>query len=452
MKRGVAVTGAAGFVGRKVVEALRTQGARVIALGRRADLGFGEGVEARAFDPNGAPNPEAFAGVDAVVHLAGESVAGRWTPERKRAIEASRVQGTRTLVESLRALERRPSVLVSASAVGYYGDRADQPLTESSAPGSDFLSRVCIGWEDAARQCESLGIRTVCLRTGIVLGAGGALSQMQPPFKLGVGGPLGSGRQFVPWIHLDDLAALYCFVVENPQLRGPVNGVAPDYATNARFAQALGAALRRPALVPAPAIALGAILGEFASSLLASQLVIPAAALDAGFRWQHPSLEEALVAILRPSARPPFVHTFTAVQFVPRPLPEVFDFFSDPRNLAAITPPSLAFAIRSAPQRSQRGALVAYDLRLHGLPIHWKTLIAEFEPMRRFVDVQLRGPYLLWRHLHEFRPIDGGVEVADQVDYLLPWQPLSRIAVPLAAREIREIFRFRREALAARFP
>lgn len=295
---GVAVTGASGFVGREVIKALRKRGARVIALGRSAPQGFGPEVETRRFDPSGEPNPAAFAGAGAVIHLAGESVAGRWTPAKKRRIAQSRIFGTQTLVASLAALERRPAVIVSASAVGYYGDRGDEPLTEEARPGNGFLAGVCVEWEAAARQCEKLGIRTVCVRTAIALGNGGALARMKLPFLLFAGGAIGSGRQFVPWIDVRDLAALYCFALERPRLSGPINAASPDQSTNARLAHAIGAALHRPSALPAPAFALRLLLGEFAESLLVSQRIVPAVATDNGFKWTYPLLESDLRAIL----------------------------------------------------------------------------------------------------------------------------------------------------------
>jgi uncharacterized protein (TIGR01777 family) len=199
-------------------------------------------------------------------------------------------------------MTRRPAVMVSASAVGYYGDRGDEPLTEAAAPGSDFLAGVCVGWEAAAAQCEALGVRSVCVRTGIALGNGGALAQMLLPFKLGLGGPLGSGAQYVPWIAVEDLAGMYCFAIENAAVRGAVNAAAPDYATNARLSRAIGAALRRPSFMPAPAFALRIVLGEFAESVLASQRVLPAVAQANGFHWAHPQLEAAVARILRGAA------------------------------------------------------------------------------------------------------------------------------------------------------
>jgi hypothetical protein len=297
----IAVTGASGFVGREVVAALLARGARPVVLGRRTDSGsgFDAAIETRVFDPNGPPNPAAFAAVDAVIHLAGESVAGRWTEEKKRRIADSRIAGTATLVESLRLGTGRPATVVCASAVGYYGDRRDEPLTEAAAPGSDFLAGVCVAWEAAASQCETLGIRTVRMRTGIALGKnGGALAQMKRPFEFFAGGPLGSGRQFVPWIDVRDLAALYCFALERKTVDGAVNAVAPQSATNARFSRALGAALHRPSILPAPAFAIRLALGEFAETVLGGQRAVPQVALDAGFVWAHADLEDDLRDLL----------------------------------------------------------------------------------------------------------------------------------------------------------
>ncbi len=253
MKR-VAVTGASGFVGRALVARLRERGDEVIPLSRR-------------------PNANAFDGADALVHLAGEPVSGRWTAQKKAAIRQSRVAGTRALVQALGACARPPSVLVSASASGYYGSRGDESLDEFSIPGQGFLAEVCASWEREAQAARSLGVRVACLRTGIVLGSdGGALPAMLNAFRSGFGGPFGGGAQFFPWIHIDDLVSLYLFAIDRDEVAGAVNAVTPDYATNARFAQALGNALGRPALVPAPRLALQLLLGEFAQTLLDSQL------------------------------------------------------------------------------------------------------------------------------------------------------------------------------------
>ena len=446
-RRRVAVTGASGFIGRALVERLIERGYGVIALGRSAPADpFPAGVEFRRFDPGAQPQPSAFEGADAVVHLAAESVAGRWTLDKKHAILTSRVAGTRCVVASLAQLARPPSVLACASGTGYYGSRGDLPLEETTEAGTDFLARVCIAWEREANAAAAHGIRAVQLRTGIVLGRGGALAAMAPAFRVGAGGPFGAGSQFVPWIHLDDLTAMYLFVLERNGIAGAVNAVTPDYATSARFAQALGAALHRPALVPAPSFALRAALGEFAQTLLGSQLVLPARAQDAEFRWTRPYLEDALADVY--GTQPWLVvKTFSAEQFLPHPPESVFPFFADAGNLEAITPASLRFRIRSVAPEMRRGALIRYALSLHGVPFRWKTMIARWDPPHGFEDVQLHGPYALWHHSHSFVPVDGGTLMTDRVRYALPLYPLGEVARSLVSHDVKEIFAHRRVAI-----
>jgi uncharacterized protein len=278
----VVITGGSGFVGRAVAERLRAAGHRVAAVSLR-----------------NPPGPEVFAECQGVVHLAGEPVAQRWTAGARERILNSRVQGTRALIAALR--QHPPAVLVSASAVGYYGSRGDEILTEDSAPGTDFLGQVTVAWEREARAAEEWGVRVVTPRIGVVLGrGGGALPKMALPFRFGVGGRLGSGKQWVSWIALDDLTSLIEFAIMNPAVRGPVNAVAPNPVTNAEFTRELAAALHRPAIFPVPALALKLLLGEMSQVLLASQHVIPEAALRAGFQFRFTDVGEALRQILAP--------------------------------------------------------------------------------------------------------------------------------------------------------
>lgn len=299
----IAVTGASGFIGTRVLETLRAEGHSLHVLGRRPPRG--EGVAFSRWDALAEiPPAEALDGAGAIVHLAGEPVAQRWTPEAKRRIRDSRVTGTHHLVNALSIMSLRPEVLVSASAVGYYGDRADEELTEASTPGRGFLAEVCRDWEETASLAEALGMRVVRLRIGVVLGTGGgALQQMLPPFRAGVGGRLSSGRQWMSWIHVDDLAGLIRFAIATPPLSGPVNATGPAPVTNREFTRTLAAALHRPALFTVPAIALKTIFGEMASVLLSSQRVLPAAALSAGFGFRYPDLRSALFGILRPGPK-----------------------------------------------------------------------------------------------------------------------------------------------------
>jgi uncharacterized protein len=276
----VAITGASGFVGRALSELLRASGHSVTAISLRTQ-----------------PPPEIFAGCQAVVHLAGEPVAQRWTAAARERISNSRIQGTRSLVAALR--KHPPAVLVSASAVGYYGSRGDEILTEDSPPSSDFLGQVALGWEQEAHAAEQFGVRVVTPRIGVVLGrGGGALAQMLLPFRLGVGGRLGAGEQWMSWIALDDLVSLIEFAITDAALRGPVNAVAPNPVTNAVFTRELAAALHRPAIFPVPAFALKILFGEMSQILLEGQRVIPQAALRAGFQFRFSKLGEALRQII----------------------------------------------------------------------------------------------------------------------------------------------------------
>jgi uncharacterized protein (TIGR01777 family) len=295
----VAVSGSSGLVGAALSAALGANGHAVARLVRTGSAAASNSIR---WDPlTGTLDTQALEGVDAIVHLAGASIAsGRWTAARKQLLRASRVEATQHLIEGVSKLRQRPAVFISASAIGFYGDRGDERLTESSAPGSDFLSQLAREWEASAARAESLGMRTVLLRFGVILSTrGGALPRMLTPFRLGAGGRLGSGKQWMSWLTLDEATAIIRYALTKDSLRGPVNAVSPNPATNAEFTRALARALHRPALFPAPAFALRLLLGEMADALLlSSQRVIPErlTALDYVFRF--PRLEEALAGVL----------------------------------------------------------------------------------------------------------------------------------------------------------
>jgi uncharacterized protein (TIGR01777 family) len=264
------------------------------------------GASAVRWDPASEIAPvDALRGIDVVFNLAGEPVAdGRWTEDRKRRIRESRVLGTRNLVAGLRALDARPKVLISASGVGYYGDRGDEELEEASRAGRDFLAEVCIEWEREALAAEALGIRVVCVRIGMVLApGGGALARMLTPFKLGAGGRLGSGEQWMSWIHIDDVVGVLLHASETAGVRQAMNAVSPNPVTNAEFTRALGRALRRPAFLTVPKAALRIAFGEMSEILLASQRVLPRVAERTGYAFKHSSLDAALAAVMAVSRR-----------------------------------------------------------------------------------------------------------------------------------------------------
>lgn len=293
----VTVTGATGLIGTRIVSELRARGDEVTVLSRSPDrAGDALGVQALPWDLMHGPAPaEALAGRDAVVHLAGEPVDQRWSADSKRRIDASRETGTRNLVEGLRAAEPRPGVLVSASAVGYYGPHGDELVDESTPPSHDFLGEVVQHWEAQARAAEELGMRVVLMRTGIVLdGDGGALKTMLVPFRLGVGGPIAGGHHYIPWIHASDVAGMYLAALDDESWSGPINVTAPEPVTNKAFSKALGRALHRPAVTPVPAFALKALYGEMSEIIVTGMRAVPVRAQQLGYPFRHPGLDEAL--------------------------------------------------------------------------------------------------------------------------------------------------------------
>jgi uncharacterized protein (TIGR01777 family) len=276
----VTITGASGLIGTKLTKALQQRGDEVIAVSTRNDV-----------DPGQIG--------DAVVHLAGENVAQRWTDAARERIEQSRVQGTRRLVKAIN--EAGTSALISSSAVGYYGPHGDERLDETAPAGDTFLAQVCLAWEREAHEAQT---RVVTVRTGVVLDPdGGALSKMLLPFKAGVGGPVAGGKQYTPWIHIDDVVGIYLNALDDPTWEGPVNATAPEPVTNLEFSKALGKALHRPAFAPIPGFAIKALYGDMAAIVTEGQRVVPRRTLDLGYSYKHPNLLEALKDVTSPGAR-----------------------------------------------------------------------------------------------------------------------------------------------------
>jgi uncharacterized protein (TIGR01777 family) len=290
----ITMTGASGRLGSLIAQALRDRGDEVTILSRSADKGDVQ------WDPTAGPAPaEALAGRDAIVHLAGEDIAQRWNDETLRRIRESREVGTRNLVEGLRVADPKPQALISASAVGYYGNRHD-PIDEEAPPGDDVLADVCVAWEREAQHAEEFGTRVVRVRTGVVLDRhGGALQKMLLPFRLGVGGPVAGGRQPLPWIHVEDVVGIYVQAIDDDRWRGAINATAPRPVTNKEFSKALGKAIRRPAIAPVPTFALRILYGGMAKLVVEGQRAIPRRALELGYEFRHPDLDEALRSALR---------------------------------------------------------------------------------------------------------------------------------------------------------
>ena len=299
----VLVSGGTGFIGSRVCTALHEQGDTVHVLSRnptRAETKLKSARAVYGWNPETEKLPsEATSDVKAVVHLAGETIAGRWNAEKKQRIRDSRILSTRNLVESLAGLPTKPDVLVCASAIGYYGDSGDEHFTEVSPPGPDFLAKVCQEWETEAQKADAFGIRVVMVRIGLVLGLGGGLlTQVLPPFKMGIGGILGSGRQWMSWIHVDDVVGIVIHALENEEIRGPLNATAPAPVRNVEFTKTLGSVLRRPTLFPVPTFGLRLLMGEFADFVVLSQNVLPEKTEVSGYDFHHRTLESALRDLL----------------------------------------------------------------------------------------------------------------------------------------------------------
>ena len=290
----ILITGASGLIGKALHESFQSKGYELLRASRKEPK---SAADIQWDTESGFAEPERLEGVDAVIHLAGESVSGlRWTDEKKTAIRNSRILGTRSVVEAMAAMKQKPKVFIAASAIGFYGDRGDEILTESSSPGTTFLADVAKAWESESRRAEDAGIRTVLLRTGVVLSKdGGALATMLTPFKFGLGGVVGSGKQWMSWISLSDLVGIVNFTLEKENLRGAVNVVAPNAVTNEEFTKTLGDVLYRPTFLPLPAFAINMVFGEMGDALLlASTRAEPRRLEDAGFEFEFTDLKKAI--------------------------------------------------------------------------------------------------------------------------------------------------------------
>jgi uncharacterized protein (TIGR01777 family) len=475
----ILVTGATGFVGRALCLRLERDHHELVAFVRSEKRARGllaasvELLATRASEEATDAALEAELGrCQAVVHLAGEGVVGaRWSQARKRALHSSRVGLTQRLVRAMSRCATPPRTLLSASAVGYYGDRGETVLDESASPGEDFLARLCVDWESAAQGAQACGARVVLVRTGIVLGPeGGVLSKLLPPFRLGLGGRLGNGRQYMPWIALDDLLEIFARALVDERMHGAYNACAPNPVRNAEFTRALGRALQRPTPFPLPAFVLHAALGESASVLLAGQRALPVRWLECGGEFLQPELGPTLHSLLSETRgvrierardvpdceylrqrRP--THVLLATTQLHAELDEVAAFFAQPENLGTLTPPGMAFSIETArPIVMRKDTRIDYTIRLGPLRLPWRTRIEAWNGSAGFVDSQERGPYRCWWHEHRFERSGEITLMHDRVFFAAPLGWLGRILVrAMIAPKLRWIFGYRSFGVGWRF-
>ena len=442
----ILMTGATGNVGNYVGRRLAELGHEIVVISRSKEkaLHYLEfPAEIIEHDLVGHVLPEKkLSGVEAIVHLMGETIDGRWNAKKKELILKSREKGTEHLVKHL---PDSVKVVVSASAQGIYGDHKDHDVTEKTKLGSDFLAEVCKKWE---APFKSLSIRNVQLRIGLVLDPqSGVLRKMIPLFQRGLGGTLGSGDQYMSWIAIEDLTEIIIEALNNDKYSGPINCSTNDPVTNREWTKSLGKALNAPSSPPVPSFALRIALGEMASAVLGSIKMSPEKLNTNHFKFKYPDLKDYFKQALEPYKNGQYF--YSVKQYVPREIESVFKFFAEAANLEQITPPFLNFQVTHMSTKTiHEGTLIDYKLNLKGIPLKWKTLIAEWNPPYSFVDTQLKGPYRLWHHTHRFEKLGNGTLLSDEVRYKLPLGFLGQVmASAFVQKDVEKIFKFRREVI-----
>jgi uncharacterized protein (TIGR01777 family) len=456
-KMRVLMTGATGLIGRELGKSLAARGDTLVCLVRNAPskshrLPFP--ATCFEWDHQRAVPPEALLGVDAIVHLAGEPVAEkRWSNAQKALVRETRVLGTRQLVRAVLNHVSPMKAFVHGSAIGFYGDRGDTTLHANSAKGAGFLADVVEAWEAELRPLRDgrPDVRVATVRTGIVLARqGGALAKMLPLFRASAAGRLGSGKQWMSWIHIDDIVRLFMHALDS-QAKGILEGVAPQAVTNRAFTKSLCRSLRVLENAPAPALAIRMLYGEMGGIVLESAKIEPRRTLASGFRYRFESIDAAFDDLLTPLQES--TREKVSEQWVPHPPEHIWPYFCDERNLEELTPEFLNFKVlRKSTRDIGEGTLIDYRLKLNGIPMGWQSRIENWEPGRRFVDTQVKGPYSYWRHVHEFIPLANGTLMRDVVRYRLPCGWLgSTVAGWKVESQVDQIFSYRAARIAARF-
>ena len=472
-QRRIFITGATGFIGRSLVLRLQREGHAVTALVRNRNKALSLlGPDVRFVKFADAEFSDAVGEADAIFNLAGDPLLGkglfgkRWDEKKRASIWSSRIDLTKGVVNNMTP-GRQNRVFISTSAVGYYGNGGNLELTESSPAGTGFLADLCASWEAEASKASKHGVRVAILRIGVVLGrGGGALSQMLPIFRAGLGGPIGSGKQFVPWIHQSDLIELLMTALHNPAYEGAFNATAPSPVTFKTFAKKLGSRVGRLAIVPVPGFGLRLLYGDAAQVLTEGQNATPKRAMEMGFQFGFSRLKEALRDVVGDQsvrikqangsipespylANNPPKYVLQTKILIPAPRNEVFAFFSQPKNLGVLTPSAMKFRSSGQNEDLGTGAIVEHTFTFMRFNLHWKSRIETFEANSRFVDVQETGMYKSWWHEHKFEDVNGHTRVTDTVYYTPPLGAIANAA--MVSNRLKEVFAYRMAALKFRF-
>jgi hypothetical protein len=454
----ILITGATGLIGQALLKKLLFEGEHQIKILTRdkksAATKLNLPIEIYEWDIESKKiDDKAFNNTEIIIHLAGENIADkRWSTSFKNKIMASRVQSLELLIDYANKPQTTIKKIISVSAIGIYGNRGSEKINETSTQGDDFLATVCKKWEQALFQKTVNEIDCYSLRVGVVLAAnGGALEKLSPIFELGLGGRVGSGKQYMSWIHIEDLVRMFNYLIENSPTQKIFNATSPTPVTNEEFTKALASTLAKPAILPVPGFAIKIALGEFSKHILGGSRVIPAEFEKLEFKFKFNQIQAALDHLLSHTKNNEFI--LENYQWIDKKRSHVFTFFSNEKNLELITPPYLHFRVlQKSTDEIKTGTLIDYKLKLHGVPLKWRTEILDFKPDEYFVDTQLNGPYKLWHHTHEFTDLAGGTLMLDKVRYKLP---LGKIGKLLAGwyvkKDVSNIFNYRKKVISNYF-
>lgn len=453
------ITGATGFIGSKLVEKLILDGHELVCITRNIDNAKTKLPLPVSFVEWSTINQDAkflLSDIDGVFHLAGENVGEkRWSKEQKEHILNSRQIVSSNLVELVNTHANNCKFFIGASAIGYYPDSIGSNwIDEETSPDDNFLAQVCVNWEKASELLNN-NIRKVTLRIGVVLGNnGGMLKKLLPIYRYGLGGPVGNGKQWMSWIHVDDVVNMFKFAMDNTEVKGTFNAVAPNPIQYNDFNKIMARFTQRPAFFKVPAFILKLVMGDASILALSSQRIKSSKIQSYGFEFHFQTMQSAIRNICEYGIFPPvksdrFHHYERRVQFVDRPLDEVFVFFKKATNLEKITPPFLNFKVlHQSTKEIEEGTKFKYQLKLHGLPIRWTTIITEWKENQKFVDFQKTGPYQVWYHRHIFIPVKDGTLMVDEVRYRLPMGIFGELfGLAFVKKDVKNIFDYRQKVI-----